>query len=493
MYCWAFIFFLGCSKDEGVVEVPLSSENYILNFELPINGELIQGDIIDASKKIMFNTQNAELANLTPHITISSKSKISPSESSVQDFSSPIFYTVTAENGEERNYEVIVNDETVILTDENKLLSFKLNINGEEIIGLIDEEEKTVTFNVAGADLNNLTPTFEISEHATVNPGPGEAQNFNEIVSYTILASNGSPAVYRVIINNRPLSTKNNITFFSVRNGDTVSEAKIDEQSGIIWFDFGDLDRSHLTTEITIPEYATISPEIGDIQDFSNPVTYEVTAENGEKKEYRVIANFPRVERIGAFSNPAKFFVGATFNIQGAFMDADAPDAQIYLYDGSNKFPIEILETTNYENGLMRVFNVRGSIPELTPTNENYKVVYEANGIEVVSEFTVDIKQENAPLPLSVDKNQYGYNDELVMLGENLTTYIAIPAPNGSTYLMDPRGSQIQVNEEKTELRVVLDIRQLFPSYYLDPERETTIYILDAERRTGRTIKANFY
>jgi hypothetical protein len=79
------------------------------------------------------------------------------------------------------------------------------------------------------------------------------------------------------------------------------------------------------------------------------------------------------------------------------------------------------------------------------------------------------------------------------MIGENLTTYIAIPAPNGSIYLMDPRGSDISVNENSTEMRVVLDIRQLFPSYFGDPEQLREIFILDEERRRGRSIEANFY
>ena len=120
-------------------------------------------------------------------------------------------------------------------------------------------------------------------------------------------------------------------------------------------------------------------------------------------------------------------------------------------------------------------------------------MVYEANGIKVISIPTVDIKMENSPRPISVDKDQYRYNDELIMTGENLTPYIAIPAPNGSIYLMDPRGSDISVNENSTEMRVLLDIRQLFPSYFGDPEQLREIFILDEGRRRGRSIEANLY
>ena len=484
---------ISCGKDEESLDTPLSDENYILNFELSINGNSTQGSINDVSKTIVFNTKNADLDNLTPRITISSKSEITPSSSTAQDFNFPVFYTITAENGAKRTYEVIVNDETILLTDENKLLSFKLTINEEQKTGIINDEEKTVTFNVAGANLENLTPTLEISKHATIDPSPEEPQDFNQIVPYTILASNGEPAVYRVIVNNRPLNAETDISFFSVSNGITVSEATIDEESGMISFNYGDLDRSSLTTEITIPEHATIFPEVGSAQDFTNPVIYEVTAENGDKKQYTIIANLPKITNIGGFNFPAKLFVGAEMGVSGQFLDTSIAGASLSLHDGNNTYDLRIDTNTNQYNGLIQNSYILVTIPNTIPTNESYQLLYRANGLEILSELTVDIKQENAPLPLTVDKDQYRYNDELVITGQNLTDHIAIPAPNGSIYLMNPWGSQIEVNDQKTELRVILDIRQLFPSYFLDPERETTIIILDSERRRGRTIQANFY
>lgn len=491
-YCVLLIsLFFACSKDESTVENPLNDENFILNFELPINGQSIQGSINDTSNTIVFNTQNANLDNLTPFITISTKSNITPSGTAPQNFSSPVSYIVTAENGDERTYEVTINNTT--LNGNNELIYFSLNINGEDIIGEIDEDNKTVTFNVAGAILEGLTPTLEISESATVSPSPETPQDFNNIIAYTIIASDGTPSVYRIIVNNRPLSDENSITFFSVSDGNTTSEASIDEESGIISFNFGELDRSNLTTEITIPEYAEIAPEIGIAQDFTEPIIYEVTAENGDKKVYKVIANLPRVNNIGGFNFPAKLFVGAEMSVSGRFLDMSIPGASLALYNGNATYDLEIDENNNSYSGLIQNSYIVLTVPDNIPTYENYQLLYRANGLEILSELTVDIKHEDAPSPLMVDKNQYRYNDELVITGENLSEYIAIPAPNASIYLMNPYGSQIQVNDNKTELRVILDIRQLFPSYFGDAERETTIIILDAERRRGRTIQANFY
>lgn len=484
------IAFAGCSKDEPKVGIPLSRENFILNFELPLNGESIQGSINDGSNTIIFNTQNANLNNLIPSITISAKSNISPPSNVAQDFESPISYTVTAENGDERTYEVSVNN--TLLNGDNQLIFFSLNINGEEISGEIDEDEKTVIFNVAGAVLDRLTPTLEISESATISPSPELPQDFNNIVSYTIIASDGTPSVYRIIVNNRPLSDENDITFFSVSNGDTVSEANIDEESGIISFNFGELNRSNLTTEIIIPEYAEISPEIGSIQDFSEPITYEVTAENGDKKSYLVIANLPRISFDGFGNVNLKFFSGARLGIVGNFIDLSLPDSKLLLSDGTNKYPLEIISTSSTYSGLLENSRIITTIPESTPTSTTYKIVYEGTEFEYFSDYLVDIKQENSPLPLAVDKAEYNYNDELVITGENLTEYIRIPSVNGSLYQFSPFGSQIEVNADRTVLTVLLDTWLIFPSYFGRSAQEMTVYFLDEDGRNGRTIQATF-
>lgn len=488
------ILFLNCSKDEPPVELPLSSENYILDFRLKINGDFVSGTINDADNTINFNLEGAALDNLAPEITYSVKSKISPSISAPQDFSTETTYTVTAENGDSRTYKVTVNNK--VITGENEILSFSLPIDGEVVDGVISETTKIIKFELAGANIDNLKPTVQISENASISPAPDVSQDFTNEVSYTIIAGNGTATIYRVQVDNRPLSIEKNVISLSLSDGTITSEAVIDEDSGIISFDFGNLDRTNLTPTITLPEYATVSPALDVAQDFTDPVTYTVTAEDGSTKTYRVIANLPEVENIGGRSFPARFFVGADLLITGKFLDMSVPGSQIHLYDGVNKYPIIVESTSSYQvssTQLFTIYNIFATIPESTPTNANYKISYKANGLEIISELTADIKKENAPLPLAVDKAEYRYDDQLIMTGENLTAYIAIPSQNGSIYLMDPRGSDISANPTGTEMQVVLDIRQVFPSYFGDGPRETTIIVLDEERRRGRRILVNFY
>ena len=71
---------------------------------------------------------------------------------------------------------------------------------------------------------------------------------------------------------------------------DTV-EGIIDESSKTVMLSFSvGVDVSHLTPTIVVSDYATIDPASGVMQDFTNPVTYTVTAFDGSSVEYQVSA-----------------------------------------------------------------------------------------------------------------------------------------------------------------------------------------------------------
>jgi len=492
LFITALIILFSCSKDEDVV-IPLSSENYILDFKLQVNEEVLSGIINDTNNTISFNSINLKIENAIPKITISAKSTISPRSGQAQNFSFPVSYQVAAEDGSIKTYQVIVNNKN--LSEENKIVTFGLLLNNELKKGVIDETEKIIKFDVAGAILKGLVPTVQISNGATISPSLNSPQDFNEEVAYTVISEDGTPAVYRVLVNNRPLSSENQILKFAISDVIVSQDAIVNNETQIISFDFGNRDRTSLIPEITISEYASIVPSAGIAQDFTNPVIYIVTAEDGSKTEYKVIANLPKIDRVGGNNFSAMFFVGANLFISGKFLDTSISGAELYLYDGINKYPLNIVTTENYdvEDIFITVFNIYTTIPESTPTFSQYQVVYENDGEKIFSEFSVDIQQENAPLPLTVDKDKYVYNDELIIIGENLTTSIAIPAPNGSVYVINPGYYDISINSEATEMRVVLKLREFFPSYYGQDERLTEILIFGEGGRRARSIKANFH
>ena len=50
-----------------------------------------------------------QVDNLTPTITVSDKAQVSPESGVAQDFTDPVVYTVTAEDGSQQEYTVTVN------------------------------------------------------------------------------------------------------------------------------------------------------------------------------------------------------------------------------------------------------------------------------------------------------------------------------------------------------------------------------------------------
>lgn len=75
-------------------------------------------------------------------------------------------------------------------------------------------------------------------------------------------------------------------------NVDTVV-GLIDETAGTVTLTFPKgVDVSHLTPTIKVSSYATIEPESGVAQDFTNPVVYTITAFDGSSVEYVVSAVF---------------------------------------------------------------------------------------------------------------------------------------------------------------------------------------------------------
>jgi Domain of unknown function (DUF5018) len=398
---------------------------------------------------------------------------------------------ISCSKGEESNAPVA-------LSGQNSITSFMLTINGEAISGNIDQIAKTILFSVVGANLNSLKPTVLYSDSARLSPSESEAQNFNDLVSYTVFAENGDSKVYRVIIDNRPLGTENKILSFSVIINNETIEAIIDHDLKLIKFNAGTFDKTALNPTITVSEFATVSPEGNTVQNFDNTTVYTVTAENGSIAEYRVIANTPNVTGLstigGTFTmNPTLLYVRADIFVVGDFLDPDTPNAELYLSDGTNNFPLTILRSENYStNEYITTYNLYTKIPNNVPTNSNYKIIYKANDFISESESFIDIVAENAPKPISLNQDSYDRNDILIITGENLTDIISIPSNGSSFIIQNSNNYDLLVNPERTELTLTLDYYYLFPSYFGNGPGEKIITLLGSDWRAGETITTVF-
>ena len=169
--------------------------------------------------------------------------------------------------------------------DEKLILVFKV----DSVIGTIDEDNGLVRLDFpAGTDVTHLTPTITISAYATIEPESGVAQDFTNPVYYTVTAMNGTTSQYMVeaVVHD----ADNEKSILSFRFDELDSEGDIDEVARTITFVLpAETDVTQLVPTIVVSEGATVSPASGEAQDFTDPVTYTVTALNGTIAEYTVM------------------------------------------------------------------------------------------------------------------------------------------------------------------------------------------------------------
>jgi hypothetical protein len=124
-----------CSDDD---EAPKSEAREILSFKLSSLTPEVVGEISNAEKKISLAVPHGTVVTaLTPVIEVSEKATVSPASEVPQNFSAPVTYTVTAENGTTQEYLVTVTLEEVCLptTLPGEETYFKLTYNHDHTSG----------------------------------------------------------------------------------------------------------------------------------------------------------------------------------------------------------------------------------------------------------------------------------------------------------------------------------------------------------------------
>ena len=132
--------------------------------------------------------------SLTPTISYSGES-IDPVSDVAQDFSTPVIYTVTAEDGSTQEYTVSVD---VALSSSKEITSF--SFDNPSVVGAINNDNYTITIHVPfNTDISNLTPSINHTGN-TISPDSGVAQDFTSQVNYIVTAEDASSQEYTVNI-----------------------------------------------------------------------------------------------------------------------------------------------------------------------------------------------------------------------------------------------------------------------------------------------------
>lgn len=263
-----------------------STANQITSFAFEAFEPDIVGTINHSSLTVDVTVPyGTDLTSLTPTIAESPLATIRPFSGQAQDFTNSVVYTVMAQSGAEQKYTVNVHN---ALNHENKILSFDI-MDKTGVTTTIDEANKTVTIHIPPDQLGGmLTVDVEVSPDATVSPSGGYV-DFDEPVTFTVTAQNGDTQDYTV---SRAPNTECKIEAFGLMDWypPDVIMGTIDESTKTIQIEVPyDTDLTNLTPVYGLSDFATASPASQAVQDFTNPVTYTVTAENGtDQAQYEV-------------------------------------------------------------------------------------------------------------------------------------------------------------------------------------------------------------
>jgi len=322
------------------------------------------------------------------------------------------------------NFTAFYNNETP--TEEANFKYFKLHnqVGNEQILTDKDSVYVTVLF---GTDVSNMVPDFDISPGAMVTPTTNEAQDFRNDVKYNI-ASYGETIEKEWWVHVTVLSEQSHeaeITALTIP--EQTSSAVINSTNATVNIEVAwNADITNLTPDITISAGATISPASGVSQNFTNPVNYTVTAENGTIKAWTVTVTKQQIVDVTFNVNMNKqiklgnFTAGSdVVNITGSFNSwtdnvCDDSDADgIYTFTATNiavgsnvEYKFKINNTTELSGQPNRVFVVESS-------NNDTTVWY--NNIPIGSVATV------SSLIYTVDNTANTITD--VLYGTNITTF----------------------------------------------------------------------
>ena len=155
------------------------------------------------------------------------------------------------------------------------------NFTSPAATGTVNEGAKTIAVTVPfGTDVTSLTPSIT---HTGASVSPSGAQDFTSPVTYTVTAADNSTQTYTVTVTVGANPAKA-ITAFGFTSPSAVGTVNEGAKTIAVTVPFG-TDVTSLTPSITHTG-ASVSPS--GAQDFTNPVTYTVTAADSSTQTYTV-------------------------------------------------------------------------------------------------------------------------------------------------------------------------------------------------------------
>ena len=176
------------------------------------------------------------------------------------------------------------NVSVVPLSEENDIVAF--SFDGAENV-VIDTDSHTVTCDVPySLDLSTVYPEIVVSENATISPESGQPVNLESSFAYIVTSQAGGEQEWMVTVNRLPVNTDAEILSFWT---DGILSLDINSENATV---NATISRMYYITNVKpwfeVSSMATINYYFGEYYDFTNPVVFTVTAENGDQKDWTV-------------------------------------------------------------------------------------------------------------------------------------------------------------------------------------------------------------
>lgn len=246
-----------CSGNDD--EIIKSSEKKILEFSI----EAIDATINEPEKKIEITLPaSSDVKKLKPSIKTSSKSTISPSSNSEVDFTNPVIYTVTAEDGSTQTYTV-----TVYVKKYFYLISKVTTLRN-------DQEVTRATFEY---DEKNRLKQYNTYEDSSFESYDFEYNSNGELTKFIVTFSTGEEKVYD--LNYKDATT---IEASYVEDGvDRIDIFKLNE-NGLVVRHYEDIDGENAWIDF---EYDSKGNVLKTIDDDGGYAIYTYDDKNGMMKD----------------------------------------------------------------------------------------------------------------------------------------------------------------------------------------------------------------
>ena len=275
------------------VTIAPNTENAILTFTVP--GQIGESDIDDENHTVdIIVPYGTAVNNLVATLTLSPQATAKvgtvpqTSGTTANNFTSPVTYTVKAGDGTEQSWTVTV---TIAKNTENDILTFM--VPDQKGSATINDVNHTVAVTVYyDTDVTGLVATFTLSPQATATVGTTQQEsgtttnNFTNPVNYTVKAGDGNEQVWTVTVTVADASTETDITAYSMSEQSKAATINATNHTVAITVANG-TDVTALVATFTLSDFATAkvseTPQVSGItaNDFTNPVTYTVTGEDG--------------------------------------------------------------------------------------------------------------------------------------------------------------------------------------------------------------------